>query len=129
MSIDLKEAQVAYQDRYSDHLELFRRIRKDFAAKNNAGVAVTLGQYGSYYMPRSSKKEVNVPAFADRVIDAVGAGDAFFSLTTLLAKVDCPDNMLLFLGNVFAGLKTKIMGNKSSISRSQLLKAVTAILK
>ena len=50
-------------------------------------------------------------------------------LTSLLVKVGAPSIIIPFLGNVFAGLKTKIVGNKFSVTKSQLLKAVTSMLK
>jgi sugar/nucleoside kinase (ribokinase family) len=127
LSIDLKEARVAYQDRYSSNVELIRKIREDFS-KHDRAVAMTLGPQGSYYLPRG-KAEVKAPAFADSVVDALGAGDAFFSISSLLVKTGAPDIVVPFLGNLFAALKTKIIGNKSAISRSQLLKAAAAALK
>jgi hypothetical protein len=59
----------------------------------------------------------------------IGAGDAFFAMSALLVKARCPHVMVPFVSNVFAGLKTKVIGNKFAISKSQLLKALTGILK
>jgi rfaE bifunctional protein nucleotidyltransferase chain/domain len=128
LSIDLKEARVAYQDRLSSHFDLAKKIRTDKVTKG-AACAMTLGPQGSYFMPANSRKEIRAPAFADNVVDALGAGDAFFSITSLLTRVGAPDIVVPFIGNIFAGLKTKIIGNKSAVSRAQLIKAVGAILK
>ena len=62
-------------------------------------------------------------------LDATGAGDAYFALTSLLVKTGAPPEFVPFIGNVFAGLKTKIVGNKSSVSLAQLTKALSSILK
>lgn len=127
LSIDLKEARVAYQDRYSQHLELYKKV-KSYCNERKAAVSMTLGPMGAYF-GSSEKEEVKSPAFADSVVDAVGAGDAFFAITSLFVKAGAPDAIVPFVGNVFAGLKTKVMGNKSSVTKAQLIKAITAILK
>ncbi len=127
MSIDLKEARVAFQDRIAAQKNLVERIKKQIS--KNTSFSMTLGPSGSYYFPSSCDVPLKSPAFSGAVIDALGAGDAYFALTSVLAKVDCPDVMIPFLGNIFAGLKTKIIGNKSSVSRAQLIKSVLSILK
>jgi len=128
LSIDTKEARLAYHDRFSAPMEITRRICSDYRYRNMS-LSMTLGSAGSYFFPKGGTKEIYVPAFADSVVDATGAGDAFFALTSVLVKVGCPEIMIPFLGNVFAGLKTKIIGNKSSVTRAQLIKAASSILK
>lgn len=127
LSIDIREARIACHDRSTSTLELARMISRDLSL-SGAGMAMTLGATGAYYFPRQNS-ELSAPAFADSVLDATGAGDAFFALTSLLVKAGCPDVMVPFLGNVFAGLKTKIIGNKSAVSKAQFVKAIAAILK
>jgi len=39
-----------------------------------------------------------------------------------------PPLLTTFVGNVFAGLKAQIIGNKEGVSKANLLKACTAIL-
>ena len=128
LSIDTREARVAYHDRYSSGLDLARRIQTDIA-EFAAGASITLGAQGAVYFPVNGSAGIDAPAFTDQVVDATGAGDAYFAITSLLVKVGCPEVMVPFIGNVFAGLKTKIIGNKTAVSRAQLIKALTAILK
>jgi cytidyltransferase-like protein len=128
LSIDTKEVRVAYHDRFTPTLELASRLRAH-TRSIGAGFAMTLGPNGAYYLPANSEVEQHCPAFADSVVDATGAGDAFFSLTSLLVRVECPQVLIPFLGNVFAALKTKIIGNKHAVTRGQLVKALTSILK
>ncbi len=109
-------------------MDIGRRARNDLAPVG-ASVAMTLGPNGSYYFPAGTKGEHFSPAFTDTVVDATGAGDAFFCLTSALLKADCPPDLVPFIGNVFAGLKTKIIGNKNAVSKSQLVKAISSILK
>jgi rfaE bifunctional protein nucleotidyltransferase chain/domain len=128
LNIDTREVRLAYHDRFSAPLDLARRTQRDVRALGSS-FAMTAGPNGAYYFPESSDTPYYSPAFSDNVIDATGAGDAFFALTSLLVKVGCPEVFVPFLGNVFAGLKTKIIGNKASVTHAQLVKAVASILK
>ena len=128
LSIDTKEARMAYHDRHTAPFDLARRIRKDMP-KKDMSLAITLGPNGACFFPGDHAGEYRIPAFAGSVVDATGAGDAFFAMTAMLVKIGAPEILVPFLGNVFAGLKTKIIGNKMSVTRAQLLKAVSAILK
>lgn len=127
LCIDTREARIAYHDRYTSAVDLARKIHRDLGGQKP--ISITLGPNGSYYFTQDDKGDVVSPAFADKVVDATGAGDAYFAMTSMLVKIGAPDCMVPFLGNIFAGLKTKIVGNKSSVTRAQLTKAVEAILK
>ena len=128
LSIDSREVRIAYHDRLSPIVHLTQRLRQDIKPLG-ASASITLGASGATYYSNKSNTDCTSPAFADVVIDATGAGDAYFAITSMLTKVDCPEDLVPFIGNVFAGLKTRIIGNKSSVSRAQLIKAITAILK
>ncbi len=128
LSLDTREARIAYSDRYSAPLDIGRRACRDLA-DIKASVAMTLGQNGSYFFAGSGTTEHFSPAFADNVVDATGAGDAFFCLTACLLNAGCEPELIPFIGNVFAGLKTKIIGNKSAVTKMALMKTVAAILK
>ncbi len=127
LSIDVKEARVAFHDIHSDARELFSKI-------DAHKVSMTLGPNGAFY---KEGKELHgtgpvvsqCPAFADKIVDAIGAGDAYYAITALLVKVGAPPAIIPFVGNIFAGLKTRIIGNKSSVSKATLMKALTAILR
>jgi rfaE bifunctional protein nucleotidyltransferase chain/domain len=128
LSIDTREARLAYHDRYSSALDLARMIRKDLGIQQ-ARSSITLGSMGAIYFPHELDQEIETPAFSDAVIDATGAGDAYFLMSSLLIRSGAPNIFVPFIANVFAGLKTKIIGNKTKVSKSQLIKAMSAILK
>lgn len=122
LSIDKRELQVAFHDRNSSVEALSNSVRL-----RGQMVSVTLGPGGAKYY--SFGREHSSPAFVDHVVDATGAGDAYFAITSLLAKTDIDPAIIPFVGNVYAGLKTKIIGNKASVSKALLIKAVEGILK
>lgn len=125
---DTKEARIAYHDRFSKPLEIAKRMKERFQSFGGS-FTLTLGSDGSLYFPAMSASEHHSPAFTDTIVDTTGAGDALFAISSLLVKGKCPDPMVPFLGNIFAGLKTKIMGNKAAVSIAQFVKSVSAILK
>lgn len=124
LSLDTREARLAMADRSSDILTIARGIKNELTGRH---LGLTLGSNGAWLF--TGGKECYSPAFTDVILDATGAGDAFFALATCLVKIGADPSATLFLSNVFAGLKTKIIGNKSPVTKASLVKAVTSILK
>jgi rfaE bifunctional protein nucleotidyltransferase chain/domain len=90
--------------------------------------AVTRGKKGCY-VRGNSVDFVAVPAFATRVVDRVGAGDAFLSVTALAAALKAPDEILGFIGNVVGALAVEIMGNRKSIDKQSVKNLIVSLLK
>jgi rfaE bifunctional protein nucleotidyltransferase chain/domain len=89
---------------------------------------VTRGKKGCCLgLPNGSFTEV--PAFAVKVVDAMGAGDALFAVSSLAARVGADMELIGFLGNMAGSLATQSMGNAKPVTRPALEKAVTAMLK
>jgi len=72
---------------------------------------------------------VQVPTFAQNVVDRVGAGDALFSVTSLAAVQGVTNEMIGFIGNVAGSLAVEILGNKKSINKVTLKNYISALLK
>lgn len=91
-------------------------------------LAVTRGKRGcTVFTP--GEGFVEVPAFATKVVDRIGSGDAFFSVTSLAAALDAPAEILALLGNVVGGLAVGVIGNKKAIDRQSTQKYLTSLLK
>ena len=72
-------------------------------AKMNADLfVVTRGKRGSLIRSKDGKK-VSVPAFAHKIVDRIGSGDAFLSVTSLAAFLGSPPELLGFVGNIVGG--------------------------
>ena len=123
LSIDLREARVAFHDRFSTNIELFNRLNDNTVATTS----MTLGAKGSFF--QKDDNFIKSPSFSCKVVDATGAGDAYYAITSLLVKLGCKEEFIPFIGNVYAGLNTKIIGNKKVVSKQQLLKTLMKILK
>jgi len=72
---------------------------------------------------------VEAPSFAQKVVDRVGAGDAFFSITALAAAQDTPNEILGFIGNVAGSLAVEVIGNQKPIDKLTIKKYIISLLK
>lgn len=124
-SIDKEELQLAVHDRFADIDQAQARIIEKTGAKIGA---VTLGVKGCSVMDSSSKESVVAPILSTEVVDTVGAGDAFLSITSLLAKQGASVEEIGFVGNAVGSMAVKILGNKSFIQKVPLLKYLKTLL-
>ncbi len=74
-------------------------------------------------------KFIKVPSFARNIVDRIGAGDAFFGMTSLGAVQGISDELLGFLGNIMGSLAVEIVGNKKSIDKLSVKKYLVSLLK
>jgi rfaE bifunctional protein nucleotidyltransferase chain/domain len=89
---------------------------------------VTRGRNGCCVRGKSGEFVV-VPSFAQKIVDRVGAGDAFLSVTALASALGVADEILGFIGNVVGSLAVEILGNKKSIDKLSVKKYITSLLK
>jgi rfaE bifunctional protein nucleotidyltransferase chain/domain len=126
ISIDAPEARLATSDKFSDiavviEKQLHGRIDCD-------NIIVTHGSFGCY--PFSLKTGVSrVPAFTKTVVDTVGAGDAFLTITAPLVAAGGDIRDVAFIGNAAGAIKVGIVGHRNSVEKVPLVKFVTALLK
>jgi len=125
LSLAYPELQLENRDGETDDRALAERVMADMGAK---ALAVTMGKKGSIQV-NAAGEFVKTPALAVKVLDRIGSGDAFLSITSLAACLDAPLEVLGFLGNVAGALAVNVMGNKDPIDAAQVEKFVTALLK
>jgi rfaE bifunctional protein kinase chain/domain/rfaE bifunctional protein nucleotidyltransferase chain/domain len=89
---------------------------------------VTRGQRGCL-VSGAGDEFAAVPAFARKVVDRVGAGDAFLSVTALAAVQGVPYEMLGFIGNVVGAEAVEIVGNDKAIDKLKIKKCIVSLLK
>jgi sugar/nucleoside kinase (ribokinase family) len=114
--LDEEELRFANHSRHGDLGVLTEAI----ATHLDAGMgAVTLGTRGSLAWSRSGDP-VSTPVLSTDVVDSVGAGDAFLSISSLCAKAGYPPDLLGFLGNCMGGLAVRIVGNREAVEPADL---------
>jgi rfaE bifunctional protein nucleotidyltransferase chain/domain len=72
---------------------------------------------------------VEVPAFAGKVVDRVGAGDAFLTLTAPCVAQGAPAEVVGFIGNVAGAQAVSTVCNRSPIERLPLTRHIEHLLK
>jgi rfaE bifunctional protein nucleotidyltransferase chain/domain len=88
--------------------------------------SLTLGEKGGIYVTKNFF--FHSPVFFKDVIDTTGSGDAYFSISSLLAKVQCEEILIPFISNCYAGLKTRVLGNNPIITKADLIKTINGLL-
>jgi len=103
------------------------------AARTAAGLgcralAVTRGSRGSLtWTPQVGF--VQTPVFSASVVDSVGAGDAYLSVTALCARAGYPPELIGFVGNCVGALAVRIIGNREPVKPEPLFQFITTLLK
>ena len=121
------ELQLAFQDRHTDLQLLAERLASQVSLPG--AVSVTCGPRGSIILDVESGVVHSTPALSHEVVDTVGAGDAFFSITSLCAAKRLPFDLIGFIGSAVGALAIEIIGNKTSIEPDQLFDFVGTILE
>ena len=123
--LDETEVRLAVQDKTSPIEEVAGEVAKLIEA---GYFIVTLGRRGSIGV--SSKGELNhTPIFSSKVIDTIGAGDAFFAFTAPCFANGMPLDFVSFIGNAVGALAVQIVCNKKPVEKHELLEFINALLK
>lgn len=125
VSIAEHEIRLEYRSQRGD----LRGIISDVSQKLGCGrVIVTRGKYGCLGYDKDAGF-FEVPAFAQQVVDRVGIGDAFLSVTSLCVAQKAPMEIVGFIGNVVGAEAVVTVGNRTPIERSSLFKHIVSLLK
>ncbi len=89
---------------------------------------VTRGSSGCLIIDKD-KGISRVPAFAIKVVDRVGAGDAVLGITSPCAALGVPPEVLGFIANVVGAEACTIMGHRSFIEPTSLFRHITSLMK
>jgi rfaE bifunctional protein nucleotidyltransferase chain/domain len=124
--IDLLEARLSVGDRYSSVDTVVEEMLA--SAIDCSKIIVTQGKNGCVGYSRGEPTSW-VPAFGDKVVDTVGAGDAFFAITSPLVAAGGAMRHVAFLGSIAGAIKVGIVGHRQPVDKVTLKKAVIALLK
>jgi rfaE bifunctional protein nucleotidyltransferase chain/domain len=119
------EARIESRDRHGALQPLVQAI----AEKLGCGrLAVTRGKSGCLCWDRQGGL-VEIPAVAGKVVDRIGAGDAFLSVSSLLAVQKAPLEVVGFAGNAAGALAVATVANREPIDRIAFCKQIESLLK
>lgn len=123
--IDTPEARLAVRDRFSKIGDIAHMVAREVDCPN---IIITHGRHGCVTLQRGDAVHV-IPALASRVVDTIGAGDAFFAMTAPLVAAGGALKEIGFIGNVVGALKVEIVGHRKTVEKPALVKAITALLR
>lgn len=119
------EVMLETRMRHGPFLELVRAVADCIDCQR---FTITQGKNGSVHFDRDAPL-IEVPAFATHITDRVGAGDSVLAVTAALVAQETPWDIVGFVGNIAGAQVVAELGNRVSISRPFLVKAVTALMK
>ncbi len=124
--INEKELRQELRDRTSDTKKLTKKLSNKYKLKQ---VLVTMGSDGTLFYNKKKNKFYECPAFANIIIDKVGAGDTLFSIFSILMKSNVDINLSLLISSIAASLNIKDFANKNIIFPNQILKIISHMIK
>jgi rfaE bifunctional protein nucleotidyltransferase chain/domain len=102
---------------------------KSVAKKLSCSTAiVTQGKDGCICV-QSGEEITIVPAFAMKVVDRIGSGDAFIGIASLCAVQHAPTIITGFIGNAAASVAVSTVGHRTSIESVPFKKYLSTLLK
>ena len=123
--IDEPEARLAAHQKDSDIAQVIGQILKTISAQK---IVVTRGHLGSVACD-NSEKICNIPVLSTKVVDRVGAGDAFLAISSPCAAKGASPEVVAFIGNVVGAIHITVVGNKSSVKPEQVYKLIQTLFK
>jgi len=126
VSLNGPELRLATHNRHDPLETLAERVADSLGAKY---FAVTRGSKGALLLDRKSKTSHSTPILSTKVLDRVGAGDSFLSLTGLCLGAGLSSDIGLFVGSAAAALDVQIVCNRESVKPESLFKYISTLLK
>ena len=126
VSLNEPELRLAMHDRKTEIetlcVELSRRMKV-------GNISVTRGTRGALSLHAETGQMCQVPALSTKVIDRVGAGDAFLSLSSILLGAGADLKVASFLGSIAAAIDVQIVCNRDPIDSIAVKKYCATLMK
>lgn len=124
-SIDEPEARLACQSRLGQINNLYEKLSKKITFKYGA---ITCGKNGAHIFYNKRKRIYFCPALDKRPVDTLGAGDAFFSISSLFSAVSSEPEIILLTGNIAGSIKIQNLGHRKYITQEEFVNISKSIL-
>jgi rfaE bifunctional protein nucleotidyltransferase chain/domain len=123
--INMEELRLVNKDKYGEPRTLLSKLMKRIDLER---LSITSGYEGCFTHTKDADL-YHTPAISIDTIDTLGAGDAFFAITSPLVRLNAPMDMVGFIGNVVGSIYIKILGNQRSIQKNELFHTMENLLK
>ena len=115
-----------FKDRLSNIENLMVKVAEKLNSKK---ITVTRGSNGVVLYDVIKKSFFSCPAFASKVVDKVGSGDAMLSLLSVFLKMKYSNDLSLLISSFGAAQSVESIGNSKSINKTLLVKSLIHALK
>ena len=122
--INESEMRSELRDKDGDIKFLIKKLSKKI---NTSLILTTMGREGSILFDCKKEKFYHCPAFANSVVDKVGAGDAMLSSFSMINFKNEDPELSLFLSSLVAANTVKEFGNDRVIKVKELVKILEHI--
>jgi len=112
ISIDFIELRLAFSNQFDSIEDI---IKSKF---HHETVSITAGREGVFLY--RNNELTHVPALAENVVDAIGAGDAYLSITSPLAYIKASLPIIGLIGNVAGAIACTYSGNSEYMTRKKI---------
>lgn len=123
ISIDEPEARLAVGDKtcHTNHLykKLKQKIKFDVCS-------ITLGKKGTKVFKEN--KISFIPALVKNPVDTLGAGDAYFSISSIFSSLIKNISVIGLIGNIAGAIKIQYLGHRSYVSKKKFLGYLKTLL-
>jgi rfaE bifunctional protein nucleotidyltransferase chain/domain len=126
VSLNEPEVRLAAHSRTGSLEDVCKTIAAQVGAE---ALAVTRGTKGASILSAKDGTFSDIPALSTKVVDRVGAGDAFLSISSLGMSSNTEPEMACFLGSVAAAMDVQIVCNQRAVDPVELRKYVTSLMK
>ncbi len=124
--INEKEIRHEMRDKINKLEFLMIKLSKEKMINN---LIVTLGGKGSVLYNRKKNKYFYIDAYANKIVDKIGAGDTMLSLIGPCLKSKIDSDTSLLISSLAAAQSVETIGNKNSLNKIKILKTLENILK
>jgi len=125
LSMNEPELRLAVHERGGVIEQLAGQLAERLSASH---IAITRGTKGALMLD-AAKTAYKVPALSSKVVDRIGAGDAFLSVAGLCLGGGLSPELALFAGSAAAALDVQIVCNREPVRAVALFKYITTLLK
>jgi rfaE bifunctional protein nucleotidyltransferase chain/domain len=126
MILDEQEMRLEKRDKFTDIKTLNYEF---FMTQFVQSVTTTRGADGCTISNQSNDETISIPALSGKVIDTVGAGDAFFGLYSCLLYNGCDYMLAGFLANIAGYLTANILGHEKHYDALSFKQLLTTLMK
>lgn len=124
ISISGKELKLELREKTEETHEQVKKLKEKIDCPL---INITQGKNGMLLYDHQCK-EIHAPGITDQVVDRVGSGDTVLSVTSLLASVGCPIEIIGLIGNIVGAKAVKTLGHSNFLDFEDIINELKILM-